>query len=63
MVVNAKERVGTSYTLGARGLPLANALVETAKLIGAQSIPCGFVPRIMLELAMLQHIASCRVKD
>ncbi len=51
------------YTLGAGGLPWADALAETTELIGVQRIPSGFVSRIMLELAMLQHIAGCWVKD
>ncbi len=38
-------------------------MAETAKLIGIRSIPSGFVPRIVLELAMLQSIAGCWVKD
>ncbi len=63
MVVNAKEHVGTGYMLGAGGLNRANALAEMAELISVQSIPCGFVPRIMSELAMLQHIAGCRLKN
>jgi hypothetical protein len=37
-------------------------LEEIAELIGTQIIPSGFVPRIMSELAILQHIAGCRVK-
>ncbi len=62
-VVNAKERVGTGYTLGAGGITGADALAETAEVIGVQSFPCGFVPRITSELVVLQHIAGCRVKD
>ncbi len=53
VVVDAKERVGTSYTLRVGGLPLANALAETAELIGVQSIPCGLIPRVTTELVML----------
>ncbi len=63
MVVDVKESVSTGYTLGAGDLPGADALAEMAKLIGIQSIPSGFVPRIALELAMLQHISGCWVKD
>ena len=63
VVVDVKEHVGTGYMLGVGGLPSADALAETAELIGVQSIPGGFVPRIVSELAMLQHIASCWVKD
>ncbi len=63
VVVDAKERVGTGHTLGAGGLSQADALAETAKFIGVQSIPCSFVPRITSELAMLQHISDYRDMD
>ncbi len=34
VVVDVKEHVGTGYMLGVGGLPSADALAETAKLIG-----------------------------
>jgi hypothetical protein len=63
MVVNANESVSTGYTHGAGGISRANALAETAELIGVQSIPSGFVLRIASELAMLQDIAGCWVEN
>jgi hypothetical protein len=63
VVVDAKEQVGTATCLELGGIPWADALAEMAKLIGVQSIPFGFVPGIMSELAMLQHIAGWRVKN
>jgi hypothetical protein len=53
LVVDVKERVGTGYTLGVGGLPRADALAETAKLIGVQRIPCVLIPRVALELVLL----------
>ncbi len=53
MVVDVKEHVGTGYTLGVGGLPLTNALVEMAKLIGVRGIPCDLILRVTSELAML----------
>ncbi len=52
-VVHAKECVGTGNTFGVGGLPCANALAETAKLIEVQGIPCHLIPWVTLELAML----------
>ncbi len=62
VIVDAKECVGAGSMFEVGGIPGANALAETAKLIGVQGIPCGLIPRDTLELAMLQHIAGCRVK-
>ncbi len=53
VIVNAKECVGTGNTFGVRGFPWADALAETAKLIGVRGIPCRLIPRVTSELAML----------
>jgi hypothetical protein len=63
LVIDEKEGVIPRHTLSAGGLPRADALAETSKLIGIQGIPRCFVMVIVTELAMLKRFTSGRVKD
>ncbi len=63
LVIYEKEGVSPHHTLGAGGIPRANALAETTKFISVHGIPHGFKMGIAMELAMLKKFTSGRDKD
>ena len=49
--------------LCAGGIAQANALVETAQLVGVQGIPSGLVTGILTQLAVFQKLSGGRIEN